>query len=962
MRDSRFMDAAAEAPESLAFGRFRVLPQQRELLADGEPIKLGGRAFDVLMALIEARGAVISKDALMAQVWPDRIVEENNLSAHILTLRKAFGPDRQLIQTVYGRGYRFIGEIGTAPLSAERQITSRVTATETAPQTNLPQPVSELIGRDEELREILEFATAHRLVTLTGAGGIGKTQLALSVARRLLPQFAGGAWVIELAPLNDPDLVPTAVAAAVGIALAGGAASPERVANALTGRELLVVLDNCEHVIEAAAIMAETLLQANPAAHVVATSREALKAECEWVYSVPSLAVPAANRSDQEDLLQYGAMRLFIERAQAAGHHFTPDRNNAASIAAICRRLDGIPLAIELAAARAAALGIEGLAARLDDRFDLLTGGRRTALPRHQTLRATLDWSYELLREPERVVLRRLAIFAGGFTLEAANAVAVGDEIAASDVVDCVANLVAKSLVTADADGTRLHYRLLETTRAYALQKLEESGERAVCARRHARQCLTAMEAAQAAWEHLPAETWLARHRQLIDDVRAALDFSIRNEDEGATAVSLTVAATPLWYQLSLLTEGYERASRALALPAIARNPTQEMRLYAAVAWYLMQIRGGVQESQDTWTLVLALARANNDVEHQLRALWGLWAAQTSVGALRPALALAQEFSVLARQGSDIDRGVGDRMMGHSLHLLGEQSAAREHLDRMLANYTPPASGAQAIRYIFDQETLALCFLSRISWLQGCPDQAMRIAYDVTNSERARGDALSLCQVLVQAACPIGLMVGDLAAVEEFVSELMELSVRHDWQFWRAFGTCFRAVLIVQRGYTAVGLHLLEEALSGLRNIDFGVHYLYFLCQYASALGLAGRIEHGLDAIEQAAARSDHNDERWCTAEVLRIKGDLLHRQGEFEAADAAFTAAKEWAEQQGAISWSLRIATSTARLWQDMGCATTARAELAAVCARFTEGFDTADYRGARAVLHRLDAEIVER
>jgi predicted ATPase len=238
----------------------------------------------------------------------------------------------------------------------------------------------------------------------------------------------------------------------------------------------------------------------------------------------------------------------------------------------------------------------------------------------------------------------------------------------------------------------------------------------------------------------------------------------------------------------------------------------------------------------------------------------------------------------------------------------------------------------------------------------------MEIACDVTNEERARGDALSLCQVLVQAACPIGLMVGDLAAVEEFVSDLIELSVRHDWHFWHAFGSCFRGVLTVQRGDLAAGLHLLEQALSGLRSIDFGVHYLYFLCEYASALGLAGRTDRGLDVIEQAIERSDRNDERWCIAEVLRIKGELLHRQGEFEGADAEFAAARVWAERQDARSLSLRIATGSARLWQDMGGAAAARVELAGVCGRFTEGFGTADYRNARAVLDGLNLELARR
>ena len=282
------------------------------------------------------------------------------------------------------------------------------------------------------MREILRLAAAHRLVTLTGAGGIGKTRLALAAARRLLPHFADGVWLVELAPLADPGSVP-----ADGCRGGRARARPVTVSRrtcgqALGGKELLLVLDNCEHVIDAAARMAEALLRASPAVHLIATSREPLRAEGEQIYPVPPLAVPAEDAEDQDDLLRYGAVRLFVERARAVAPRFAPDRRGAAMIATICRRLDGIPLAIELAAARVAALGIEALAARLDDRFQLLTGGRRTALPRHQTLRATLDWSYELLSEPERVILRRLAIFAGAFGLEAASAVVASTEIAPS--------------------------------------------------------------------------------------------------------------------------------------------------------------------------------------------------------------------------------------------------------------------------------------------------------------------------------------------------------------------------------------------------------------------------------------------------------------------------------------------------------------------------------------------------
>src|SRR6202048_1064256 len=453
---SAAMDITSETPAIIEFGHFRVVPRRRELLADGRPIHLGGRTFDVLMALIEGQGAVVAKDTLMERVWPNRIVEENSLHFQISALRDALGAERRLIRTISGRGYQFTGEIRTVPASPHAQAVAATAATVSAaprPPTNLPEPVSELIGRDVEVEEVLGLTATHRLVTLTGAGGIGKTRLGLEVARRLLPEFADGIWIIELAPLSDPDLVPATVAMELGLDLADNVVSPERIANALAAKQLLLVLDNCEHLVGAAASMAEAVVRASPAARVMATSREPLRAEGECLYRVPPLAAPKEDSQDAEELLRYGAVRLFVARARAAEPQLSPDGCVAAAIAVICRHLDGIPLAIELAAARTNALGGEELAGPLDDCFHLLTGGRRTALPRHQTLRATLDWSYQLLLEPERVVLRRLALFAGGFTLHAASTIAATDEIAGSDIVDCAADLVAKSLAAAGLGG-----------------------------------------------------------------------------------------------------------------------------------------------------------------------------------------------------------------------------------------------------------------------------------------------------------------------------------------------------------------------------------------------------------------------------------------------------------------------------------------------------------------------------
>src|SRR5947207_15088755 len=505
------MDTASETSAAVAFGRFLVVPRRRELLADGQPVKLGGRAFDVLLALIEARGAVITKDALMTRVWPDRIVEENALQSQISALRMALGADRDLVRTVSGRGYQFIGEVRPVPSAGDNAGAAAV-ATKPAsavPMTNLPEPVSELIGRDDEIGEILSLAAAHRLVTLTGAGGIGKTRIALALARELLPHFTDGVWLAEFSPLNDPGLVPATVAAALGLEPGGGEISVQRVAQMLTGRQLLLVLDTCEHVIEATAALAEAVLRAGSTVHILATSREPLQVEGEWVFPVPPLAVPVENADSQDDPLQYGAVRLFIERARAAVPHFAPDRRDAALIAAICRRVDGIPLAIELAASRAATLGIEELATHLEDRLRLLSSGRRTALPRHRTLRATLDWSYGLLTEDEQAFFRTLGIFAGGFTVEAAAGVASNTPV---DAIDRLADLVTKSLVVADVGEAKPRFRLLDTTRAYAIEKLDESGDRKRIARRHAEHYRNLFQRAEAASEMRPAAEWLAEY------------------------------------------------------------------------------------------------------------------------------------------------------------------------------------------------------------------------------------------------------------------------------------------------------------------------------------------------------------------------------------------------------------------------------------------------------------------
>jgi predicted ATPase/DNA-binding SARP family transcriptional activator len=893
----------------------------------------------------------LSVDALKRELNASPEAETTQLYQEILRSRSS-RPDRAAVADPAGED--------PAPGPAPDLLSAAVAALPEPPPTNLPAPTSELIGRADALAEVTELLGAHRLVTLIGAGGIGKTRLGLEVARRVLPGFADGVWVAELAPLSDPGLVPATVAVALGLTLLAGAESPERVAAALGARRVLLMLDNCEHVIEAAARMAEALLRANPHVRVMATSREPLRAPGEYVYRVLPLEVPAEGAEGREDLLEAAAVQLFVARAQAVELRFSLDARTAPITGAVCRRLDGIPLAIELAAARTATLGLEELAAHLDDRFRLLTGGHRTALPRHQTLRATLDWSYELLSAIERTALRRLAIFVGGFTLEAASAVAAAADLGAPEVVDSVTNLAAKSLVVVEVPGAVTRYRLLETTRAYALEKLTESGELEQVARHHAEYYRDLFERAEVEWETRPTREWVATYGRQTDNVRTALDWAFSPSGDASIGAALTAASVPLWFQHSLMVECRGRVERALASlgPRAGRGGRREMQLFAALGVSLMQTKGPAPDTTAAWTTALEIAERLDDIEYQLRALWGLWHFRVSLGECRAALALAESFcGRVAGSDNPAELLVGERMVGVSLHYLGDQANARRHLERMLSRYVTPAHRSHAIRFQYDQPVAARMILARILWLQGFPDQALRTAQDNVEAARAIDHALSLCYAL-EAACLVPLWIADLPAAERSVAMLLDHSARHALTVWHARGRCLNGVLLIKRGEIGGGLPLLRGALEELGETGFVPHHTALLGTLAQGLAGSGEIAQGLATIDEALARSERDEEYWCIAELLRIKADLLLLAGGPGAAAAAeeqFQQALDWTRRQGILSMELRCAVGLARLWHGQGRIAPARELLAPVYARFTEGFDTAELRAAKAILDQL-------
>src|SRR5216683_705443 len=678
-----------------------------------ERILLAPKAFAVLRYLVEHPGRLVTHDELFEALWPKTYVQPEVLKSHIAAIRAVLGDDARkpiFIETLSRRGYRFIASV-TEGASARPSRT-----------TNLPEAVSELIGREAELLAVTALATEHRLVSLVGAGGIGKTRLGLEVARHLLPRFPDGVFVAELGPLSSPELVPATVASALGLTHVAGTVSREGVAGAVGTKKLLLVIDNCEHVIEAAAGMAEVLLRTSPGVSLLATSREPLRIPGEYVYRVPSLDVPAEDPQDMEDVFRYGAVRLFVSRARAAEPRYVAEGRVAAATAAICRRLDGIPLAIELAATRIAAFGVDVVAARLDDRFRLLTGGRRTALPRHQTMRATLDWSYELLSESERVVLRRLGVFIGAFTLDAASAVAASVDIPASEVTDAVADLVGKSLLSTDVGGASLQYRLLETTRAYAREKLIESAELDRVAPRHAEYYRDLFQRAEVEFETQPTAEWLAAYRPHIDDVRLALDWAFSPSGDVGVGMALTAAAVPLWTHLSLLSECRARVGQAIASlgSQVPSDSRRDLRLYLALGHAILHTRAsGAPDINAAFTKALELAEIVDDTRYRLGAIFGLYAHRLTTGEYRVALSLAEKFGTVAAETADRSEvPIGNRLIGQALHILGDQPGARRHLEPLVRSRF--ATARSQILYQYDQRVLLDCYYARVLWLQGC--------------------------------------------------------------------------------------------------------------------------------------------------------------------------------------------------------------------------------------------------
>ena len=928
---------------TLEFSRFSVLVHRRELFADGQLVELGRRAFDVLVVLIEAGGVVLTKDELIAKVWPGRIVEENNLQAQIAALRKALGEDRELIRTIPGRGYHFAGEV---------HVRGSANSEPQAILTNLPEHVTDLIGREALLSDLRRLLSSRRFVTLVGVGGIGKTRVAQEVARRMLETKRDGVWFVDLAPIADPALVPAAVATTIGLVLPGAAITPERIATSIRSKSLVLVLDNCEHVIDSAARLAEAVLLMGHETVLLATSREPLGADGEQIYNVPPLDVPQDDLS--ESTIRSGAARLFAARAVSANPNFVPDKH-VHLIGKICRHLDGIPLAIELAAARAATLGVEEVFVRLRDRFALLTGGRRTALPRHRTLRATLDWSYELLSESERIVFRRLGIFVGSFALDAAQAIATDRDMTSAGVVDAISFLVAKSLISVDLSGSHARYRLLETTRAYALDKLAEIGETKRTAQRHAAYFCGIVKTAESELEGRPLKEWTTAYGGSIDDLRSALDWSFSPHGDRRVGAEMTVYSIPLWIRQSLMDECRQRVNQALASLSDEelRCSWVAMRLLGAVAGAFLY-SGGSREMEDMWLKALEIAETMSDVNYQARATWGLWIYFSVTAEHRMALTHAEKFIAAAKLGSKpSDHIIGKRLKGVSMSLMGQPAEARVLIEDVLKTAT--FTEAQILRFQYDQQVAASSFLAPVLWQLGLPDQAMHTARAAVDRSLELNHSLSLCQALVQGGCLVPLLIGDLVIAERYITMLIERSEQNSLNVFSGLGHCFYGMLKIQAGEFEHGVAALQTGISKTARAKVLIYGPMFTGSLAWGLARQKDLRGARATIDSGISKCESGDEKWQHAELLRIRGEINLLAGEVGRAEVDFQRGLEIARAQEARSWELRNALSLARVFMNQKRTDEARKLLVPLHARFSEGAESLDLVTASELLSEL-------
>jgi predicted ATPase/DNA-binding winged helix-turn-helix (wHTH) protein len=948
------MDRTAEewstgGQEVISFGQFQFVPRERRLTKQGEPVKLGGRALDILHVLLENEGEVVGHKEIMARVWQGIFVEEVSLRVHMAALRKALdtgerGP--RYLTNVPGRGYSFAAKTSRRSLENVASL---------APLYPLPAALPHMVGRDEDIRLLCEKIPTERLVTLAGPGGIGKTTIALAVGRALLSIFDGAVCFVDLSRISDPSLVAGTVAVAFGLPVNPSSPIPSLVSH-FRGRRTLLILDNCEHLVLEVASFTEEFLSQAKGLHILATSREILRAAEESVYRLGALDCPPANaRLSAAEIVAFPSAKLFVNRLVQSGATIAVDDSNAAIIGSICRKLGGIALAIELAAGNASALGLKEAASLLDSQFALRWPGRRTAPPRHQTMSATLDWSYNLLSESERKVLRRLAMFSGSFTVDDACGVGSDAEVSSREVYDSIYGLVSKSLVNRDERDSGRHW-LLETTRAYAILKLENAGEEGIFRRKYAQYFRDRL----LEWHATRDDPNVARQTPsiVIDNIRDALRWAFGPDGDMALAVDLAAYSAAVWQGEGLFAEcvGWMTRARAALGQANLQSTEQQLLIHTAAFFSMTWATGFPDSVQEEWIAALQLS-TRKDVRWLILSSLCLWLFVMRQALYEDALVRAQRLVEIAKQTSDPGvSALANWTLGQTEHYMGRLGEARITLKRALDEDTEQSRRDLIRDTGWDRRSNCMAVAANVLWLQGFPDQARDWGSRAVDEARELGLATPLNTTMTWACLNKFLSDPDIDAVESDVVEFLEHARTHATPGFEGLALCLLGLCQTKRNDFDAAERLVAKGLELLAGAGFGMFPIIFrthMCAAAIKANQVGYVRAVLTTIEA----EDRNPEDWYKSEILRVKG-LFELAGENrEAAEALFLQSIDVAQKQGALSWELRTAMDLARLRVSCGQTREAIDDLSRIYARFTEGYETRDLVSARCLINDCTA-----
>jgi predicted ATPase/DNA-binding winged helix-turn-helix (wHTH) protein len=939
---------------NLQFGPFELSSRERVLRREGVVLPLGGRALDLLIYLAERPGEVIAKQELIDHVWPDVTVEEGSIRVHMAAIRKTLGDGQfgsRYIANIKGRGYSFVGTVvrlgdGTESRDAKLRHKGR-----------LPVRPIMMIGRDLMLGEVRDSLRADRFVTLLGPGGIGKTTIALAVGHTVAEEFGGEVYFVDLASLADPDLVIRAIGSSLGLVLKSNEAGLELV-DFIRSRKLLIILDNCEHVIQAAASIAEQLFQEAGQVHLLATSRELLRVEGEHGYRVDPLDFPPAESEQTAAAVRrYPAAQLFIERVAARGGNFVLTDREAPFVADMCRRLDGVPLAIELAAGPVAALGMRDTLARLASRLELLKRGHRTAVPRHQTLKATFDWSYDLLTGAERTVFRRIARFVGLFSLDGARHVAGDPGSDDGEVFDAIAGLVEKSLLATRLEQGEPHYRLLETTRAYALEKLQEHGEFDPISLRHAEYVIQQLESQREILSALPSDERVAAHSWQLSDVRSALDWSFGPNGDDDIATRLAAASTQRFLELSLLIECRVWAERAIArLGDQHKNSRRELEISTSLSFALLHSEGSSELVSEAFARALDVAAVQEDSAYELQLLSGLFIFHRWNTYIDAALDIASRSKeVASKTGNHDDMALAEAMLGAAHQLAGNHVVAIAHFESGLS-HSASGSRSPAGRQLLYHGSLLLVGMARCLMYRGMLDRSLDCAKRAIEESEKSNHLATLCRCL-SLVLPVYLAVADSRRSRQYIAQLTELAAAYSLKPYSAMATGLRGQWLILQNDFREGIPLLKRALEELDGQRHEILNMDFVCDLGAGLIAMGEHQEALTLTVNAIDEQQRGGKFLYMPGLFRMKGIILASRSakdHFEAEESLLLAV-DWAKRQSATLFEVKAATDLAELLMKQDRLQEAYKHLSEAFDRMPAGMTSPAHERAQQILDRL-------